>query len=355
MNIHIKNLTRAQLPQQHSNGLPGHPQELLAEHEGKHRSSLTSEEVMYINNIDMDEVEHQHQQVQDAQLHPVHPDQHQEVVSIDLAQDHLPQHQQSQDDLGHLHGHQQTDSEQHHQEVQTTHQEQCHQHRHQAVQLDQLQPHHSEVEHLAQHHRVQSRDLQHQHQGVQTDIAQHPADHLRQLHQNNVDNIQQNIMMHIRQINRRGIYNILGFHFIIGQVLTNIILNILIQTIEVWNNNLHRNIAIRSCIKYCFIFLLLFPLLPAALAHQQPHDLLSSHLAPQAVCAHLPSNLQHQDLIDLHVFGEEHLHRHLSTANECQGFIVSTYVITAESLYISWPFRFTLNIFCVNIIHLGAL
>ena len=127
-------------------------------------------------------------------------------------------------------------------------------------------------------------------------------------------------MMHIRQINKRGIYNILGFRFIIGQVLTNIILNILIQTIEVWNNKLHRNIAIRSCIKYCFIFLLLFHLLPAALAHQQPHDLLSSHLAPQAVCAHLPSNLQHHDLLDLQAFGEEHLHRHLSTANEHQGF-----------------------------------
>ena len=199
-----KNLTRAQLLQQHLNQLPEHLQELLAEHEGRHRPSPTSEEVTYINDIDMDEIEHQHQQVQDAQLHPVHPDQHQEVVSIDLAQDHLPQHQQ-------------TDTEHHHQEVRTAHEEQCHEHRHQAVQVDHLQLHHSEVEHLAQHHRVRM---------IRAEISKINIKEYKQT----LHNIQQiifdnfsrtmltasssTIMMHIRQINKRGIYNILGFYFI---------------------------------------------------------------------------------------------------------------------------------------------
>ena len=128
-------------------------------------------------------------------------------------------------------------------------------------------------------------------------------------------------MMHIRQINKKGIYIILGLYFAIGQMFPNIFLNILTQAIEVWNNKVHRNIAVRRCIKYCFIFLFLFHLLPAAPAHQKPHDLLSSHLAPQkAVCAHPSSNLQPHDLLDLQAFGEERLQRHLSTASEHQVF-----------------------------------
>ena len=101
--------------------------------------------------------------------------------------------------------------------------------------------------------------------GVQ---VEHPQVHLRELCQNIVDNIKVNIRQTIKQC----IYTMLGIYFIIGQVLTNNILNIALQTIEVWNNKRHWTVILRSYIKHCFIFLFLLHLLPAALAQQHPHD-----------------------------------------------------------------------------------
>ena len=69
INFYIQNLDINQLLQYHSDQLPKHLQDLPAECEGRQCSSPTLEEVTYINAINMGEIEHQHQQIQDAHLH----------------------------------------------------------------------------------------------------------------------------------------------------------------------------------------------------------------------------------------------------------------------------------------------
>ena len=107
-------------------------------------------------------------------------------------------------------------------------------------------------------------------------------------------------------------------YFVIGQVLTDNILKITLQTIEVWNRKRHWTIILGSYIKHCFIFLFLLHYLPATPAQQHPHNLLASHLQLQLVCAHPPSNLQSHDLVDLQAFWEEHLQNYLDIDCEHQ-------------------------------------
>ena len=140
--------------------------------------------------------------------------------------------------------------------------------------------------------------------------------------------------MNIRQTIKQCIYTMLGTYFIIGQVLTNNILNIALQTIEVWNSQRHWTVILRSYIKHCFIFLFLLHLLPAALAYQQPHDFLSSHHAPQVVCDHLLSNIQHHDLLDLQHQGSNLCHHSLVNLHQLAFPLHTQHLLCHHSLVI---------------------